>query len=69
MLEIYGWEIGTADFRIVVGAAIHEVVLYGAEEKLVCWCGLALRFETLCIAAVFVSTTIDGGSIPSLRNS
>ena len=59
MLEVYGWEISTADFGIVVGAAIDEVVFYSAEQKLVCWCGLALRFEALCIAAVFVSTTID----------
>lgn len=32
MLEVYGGEISTADFGIVVGAAIDEVVFYSAEQ-------------------------------------
>ncbi len=51
MLEVDWGKVGTANFRVIICAAIDEVVLDSSKEKLICWSGAAFWLQALSITS------------------
>jgi hypothetical protein len=51
MLKIDGWQRGTANFGVVIAAAVDKILLYGVEQKIIGGLRVSLGLETLCIAS------------------